>query len=98
MAISRTLKTVVFMGSARDVVPPWGGEKRTGDRVLSWVKQTLEDRKATYGDVTVAHDVTVLDPLEVCMLLRCCIYVLMLRCLIGWHFVNFRSWQLWRDP
>ena len=29
-----TLKTVVFLGSARNVVPPWGGCARLGDRVL----------------------------------------------------------------
>lgn len=65
MATTRTLKTVIFMGSARNVVPAWGGDSRTGDRVLKWVKQTLAERNATYGTVTVAHDVTVLDPLEV---------------------------------
>lgn len=64
MSSSRTLKTVVFLGSARDIAGPWGGDKRTGDRVLAWVKDTLSSRTATYGSETVSHDVTILDPLE----------------------------------
>lgn len=67
MAATRRLNTVVFLGSARDVVPPWGGEKRAGDRVLKWVQNTLASRTATYGSETISHDVTVLDPLEVCL-------------------------------
>ena len=62
---TKVIKTVVFMGSARDISPPWGGDSRTGDRVLKWVKATLADRKGELGDATVTHDVTVLDPLEV---------------------------------
>lgn len=64
-AMSRVLKTVVFMGSARDVVPPWGGEKRLGDRVLKHVLSTLKERKQTLGDETVTHEITVFDPIEV---------------------------------
>lgn len=62
---TRALKTVVFFGSARDVVPPWGGDSRLGDRVLAWVKSTLSSRKGQLGDDYVTHDVTIVDPLEV---------------------------------
>lgn len=61
----KVLKTVVFMGSARDVVAPWGGDKRLGDRVLNWVKITLQGRKATLGEHEIVHDFTVVDPLDV---------------------------------
>lgn len=63
--MSVALKTVVFMGSARDCVPPWGGESRAGDKVLKYVKSVLQGRLATYGTQAVTHDVTVLDPLEI---------------------------------
>jgi chromate reductase len=53
------------MGSARNVVPPWGGEIRLGDRVLEWVRSTLSDRQETLGTAVIKHDVTVLDPLEI---------------------------------
>ena len=43
------LKTVVFMGSARNVVPPWGGEARLGDRVLKHVLSVLKARDEAYG-------------------------------------------------
>lgn len=81
MAATRRLNTVVFLGSARDVVPPWGGEKRAGDRVLKWVQNTLASRTATYGSETISHDMTVLDPLEMSapfpfVSRRCC-------CLLG---------------
>lgn len=62
---SISLKTVVFFGSARDVVPPWGGDKRLGDRVLAWVKKTIEDRVDKCGPDDVKHELTVYDPLEV---------------------------------
>lgn len=66
MATKQILKTVVFMGSARDVVPAWGGDSRAGDRVLKWVKSMLASRQGKLGDkLVVEHDVTVLDPLEV---------------------------------
>mmetsp|Transcript_46849 Transcript_46849/g.146188 ORF Transcript_46849/g.146188 Transcript_46849/m.146188 type:complete len:215 (-) Transcript_46849:211-855(-) len=54
-----TLKTVVFLGSARNVVPAWGGDRRLGDRVLGYVVNALR------GRTDVKHDVTVYDPLEV---------------------------------
>jgi NAD(P)H-dependent FMN reductase len=66
MATKQILKTVIFMGSARDVIPPWGGDSRVGDRVLNWVKTTLASREGKLGDsLLIEHDVTVLDPLEV---------------------------------
>eukprot|EP00290_Baffinella_frigidus_P009415 CAMPEP_0180136856 /NCGR_PEP_ID=MMETSP0986-20121125/11803_1 /TAXON_ID=697907 /ORGANISM="non described non described, Strain CCMP2293" /LENGTH=226 /DNA_ID=CAMNT_0022078081 /DNA_START=19 /DNA_END=699 /DNA_ORIENTATION=+ len=59
-----TLKTVIFLGSARDISPPWGGDKRLGDRVLNHVKTFINAREGTLGDDTVKHSITVLDPLE----------------------------------
>lgn len=41
----KVLKTVIFMGSARDISPPWGGDSRLGTRVLNWVKLTLQQRE-----------------------------------------------------
>ena len=59
------LKTVVFMGSAKTVVPPWGGDARAGDRALKWVKATLAERSETLGSSgVVKHDITILDPVE----------------------------------
>ena len=49
----RTLSTVVFVGSARDVVPPWGGDSRLGDRVLKHVLAALGERKSTFGEEEV---------------------------------------------
>ena len=62
---SRVLRTVVFMGSARDITPPWGGESRLGNGILAWVKSELAKRTSQLGDETITHDVTVYDPLEV---------------------------------
>mmetsp|Transcript_129710 Transcript_129710/g.361265 ORF Transcript_129710/g.361265 Transcript_129710/m.361265 type:complete len:248 (+) Transcript_129710:35-778(+) len=62
---STALKTIVFMGSARNVVAPWGGDSRVGDRVLKHVRATLEGRSQTFGNQTASHQVTVLDPLEI---------------------------------
>ncbi|CAE7752660.1 fba, partial [Symbiodinium sp. CCMP2456] len=59
------LKTVVFMGSARNVVPPWGGDARLGDRVLKHVLSVLKARDEAYGQDQVSHDVSVFDPVEV---------------------------------
>ena len=62
------LKTIVLMGSSRDIVPPWGGDSRLGTRVLNHVTKALADRSAPVGadaQTTVEHDVTVFDPLEV---------------------------------
>lgn len=61
----RVLKTVVFLGSGRDIVAPWGGPSRLGDRVLAHVLDVLKTRENKIGDETVRHDVTVYDPLEV---------------------------------
>jgi hypothetical protein len=49
------------MGSAKDLVAPWGGDKRLGDRVLTWVKNTLAGRTATCGPDTVKHEVSAND-------------------------------------
>ena len=58
-----TLKTMVLVGSARDVVPPWGGDSRLCDRVLKHVLKQLDGRSSRFGEITVAHEVTVVDPL-----------------------------------
>ena len=58
-----TLKTVVFLGSARNVTPHWGGDTRLGDRVFKWVEKTLAKRSAKLGDDDIKHDVSILDPL-----------------------------------
>lgn len=61
-----TLRTVIFVGSARNVVPPWGGDARLGDRVVNWVKSALAARAAPLGeDTTVTHQIHVIDPIEV---------------------------------
>merc|ERR1740121_3333907 len=39
-----SLKTVVFMGSARNTVPPRGGAQRLGTRVLKHVEKVLASR------------------------------------------------------
>lgn len=59
------LNTVVFMGSARNVVAPWGGDSRMGDKVLRYVVNMLNSREEKLGDETVKHSVTVYDPLIV---------------------------------
>ena len=61
----RVLKTVVFFGSARNVVPPWGGDARLGDRVISWVCSELASRSSNLGNDQISHDFYVVDPLEV---------------------------------
>ena len=58
-----TLNTVVFFGSSKDVVPPWGGASRLGDRVLSHVLATIKARNESCGGVAVAHKIDVFDPL-----------------------------------
>lgn len=63
--MSRTLKTVVFLGSSRNVTPPWGGDSRLGDRVLKWVMKTLDERKSSVGNEEIKYEVSVVDPLEV---------------------------------
>ena len=59
------LKTVVFLGSSKNVIPPWGGDARLGDRVLSWVKKSLAERSASLGSETIQHEVSIVDPLVV---------------------------------
>ena len=67
------LKTVVFMGSARDITPPWGGGSRLGDGILNWVKNKISNRSSKLGcacntdddEVEITHDITVFDPLVV---------------------------------
>ncbi len=62
-----TLKTVVFMGSAKTLIPPWGGDARLGDRVLKYVVNFLKKRQRKMGDgsTTINHEVQVLDPVEI---------------------------------
>jgi len=60
-----TLRTVLFLGSAKNVSPPWGGEKRLGDRVYKYIANTLASRAQKIGNVVVKHQVTVYDPLTV---------------------------------
>lgn len=63
---SRVLKCVVFLGSGKNVVPPWGGPARLGDRVLAYVKAQLAARSKAMGGLTVTHEITgCFDPLEV---------------------------------
>eukprot|EP00285_Hemiselmis_virescens_P005923 CAMPEP_0173387260 /NCGR_PEP_ID=MMETSP1356-20130122/9767_1 /TAXON_ID=77927 ORGANISM="Hemiselmis virescens, Strain PCC157" /NCGR_SAMPLE_ID=MMETSP1356 /ASSEMBLY_ACC=CAM_ASM_000847 /LENGTH=254 /DNA_ID=CAMNT_0014343791 /DNA_START=140 /DNA_END=904 /DNA_ORIENTATION=+ len=59
------LKTVVFLGSARDLAPAWSSDTRLCTRVAAWVKNTITTRSATCGPDKVKHEVTVYDPLEV---------------------------------
>jgi len=63
--MSITLKTVVFLGSARNVIPPWGGDARLGDRVVNWVKSALSLRSSQLGEDKITHDVYIIDPIEV---------------------------------
>ena len=63
--MSITLKTVVFLGSARNVIPPWGGDARLGDRVTNWVKNELASRSGEIGSDKVTHDLHFVDPIEV---------------------------------
>jgi hypothetical protein len=67
MAGTLRLKTVVFLGSARDITPPWGGCSRLGDRVLKYTLQVLQDagRAPKVGDTAIEHEVVTYDPLEV---------------------------------
>jgi chromate reductase, NAD(P)H dehydrogenase (quinone) len=65
MTTERILKTVIFMGSARNSRPMWGGDVRLGDRVLKWVTSTLATRRHTLGQEIIVHDVSVLDPKDV---------------------------------
>jgi len=62
---TRVLRTVVFLGSARNIVPAWGGDKRLGDRVFKYVLNALRTREEKQGGVVIKHEVTVYDPLVV---------------------------------
>ena len=57
------------MGSAKTVVPPWGGDSRVGDRALKWVLNTLKQgprKNESLGtETTIQHDVTLVDPIDV---------------------------------
>ncbi|KAL3808004.1 hypothetical protein ACHAXA_010798 [Cyclostephanos tholiformis] len=64
-ATATTLKTVIFLGSARNISPPWGGDARLGDRVIEWVKSSLSARASSLGDDVIKHDVSVVDPIDV---------------------------------
>jgi chromate reductase len=61
----RVLNTVVFMGSSRSIVLPWGGNSRLGDRVLAYVKNELANRETKLGDETISHKVKIVDPFEI---------------------------------
>jgi NAD(P)H-dependent FMN reductase len=63
--MTQTLNTVVFIGSARNVTPPWGGDTRLGDRVVKHVVAALQERCTSLGPDEVKHEVTVFDPIEV---------------------------------
>jgi hypothetical protein len=54
---SRILKTVVFLGSAR--------ENRLGNRVLQYVSNALYARQHQLGDLLISHDYSVVDPIQV---------------------------------
>ncbi|GMH55266.1 hypothetical protein TL16_g01864 [Triparma laevis f. inornata] len=60
-----TLRTVIFLSSARTSAPMWGGDARLGDRVSNWVQAHLSERASKVGDEDVTHEVTVFDPIEV---------------------------------
>ncbi|KAL7434082.1 hypothetical protein ACHAXH_004393 [Discostella pseudostelligera] len=64
---SIVLKTVIFLGSARNIAPAWGGDTRLCDRVANWVKSTITSRNgtSTLGDDSITHQIHVVDPLEV---------------------------------
>jgi chromate reductase len=59
---ARVLKTVVFLGSAKSITPPWGGDARLGDRVLKHVISALQSRNVVLGTESITHDVSVVDP------------------------------------
>ena len=59
------LKTVVFLGSARDASPPWGGDKRLGDRVLLFLKAQVAAFNAAGAGGGPTLELEVFDPLEI---------------------------------
>jgi len=64
-ATDRTLKTVLFMGSAKDISPPWGGPSRLGDGITEWVKKEISKRVSFLGNEEITHELTVYDPKEI---------------------------------
>jgi len=60
----RKLKCVIFMGSGKTLVAPWGGPARLCTRVTEYVKSALSSRSgsATCGAETIEYEVTVYDP------------------------------------
>jgi hypothetical protein len=64
--MTTTIKTVIFVGSSKTQVAPWGGDARLGDRVLKYVQAFLESRTGKLGDaIQLKHEVTTFDPIEV---------------------------------
>lgn len=62
----RTLKTVLFMGSAKDITPPWGGPSRMGDGITEWVKKEISKRVSSQvNGQEIIHELTVYDPKEI---------------------------------
>ena len=72
---TRTLKTAVFLGSARNVSPPWGGDARLGTRVIEYVKKTLASRASPLGKSDVGGAATTLR----CAVSVACIHFLQLQ-------------------
>jgi chromate reductase len=66
MATPTTLKTVLFMGSAKDIIPPWGGPSRLGNGILEWVISEISKRSTfPEGSEGITHELTVYDPIEI---------------------------------
>jgi len=62
----RTLKTVLFMGSAKDITPPWGGPSRIGDGITEWIKKEISKRVSSQADgQEIIHELTVYDPKKI---------------------------------
>lgn len=47
---TKTFKCILFVGSARNAAPPWGGPTRLGDRVLKFVQGRIEAWNADVGN------------------------------------------------
>lgn len=59
---TKTLKTILFLGSTRNAAPPWGGPKRLGDRVLKYIQGQITEFNKERSDVN--FEVEVWDPVE----------------------------------
>ena len=59
---TKTLKTILFLGSTRNASPPWGGPKRLGDRVLAYIQREVEVFNKERTDVN--FEVEVCDPVK----------------------------------